>query len=694
MKIFIFSIIFTFSSCYIFSQQISWQRGGGNPTSYPLVSFERNRGIYYIFGNSSHGFGLSKDTISNGKTICLMIMDSLGCIKEVKYYGPKNLNSRLKDVVELSDGYLLASTVYSGKSGDKTEDGFGLHDVWIVKIDFNGNIIWEKQYGGSGDDGFNSNLLLVKLKNKEIAFCVSTNSNISGNITTNTLGGLDIWIVKIDSVGKIVKQSRIGGEKDDLITSFVYDGNNYIIASSSYSPIGGSKTVSGEIWLLKLDSNFGIELQKGIDNYVKPRFAFMQNDLYLITSSKGINLSMQACGFGEQDILVSKMDKQFNILWENCFGGKFYDTYSEGFAFDIIPSTVANKIIIYSLSNSPISGNKTVSSNYGETDAWIFNIDAFGSIDNQFNFGGSLNDTPISSMPTLDGGTLYLFHSNSPISGNKTVDGDGGYWIVKTGGRCVIRTEFTKTICIGDTLVILGTKYHQTKLTGEEIIRRPNQNCDSVICVNLSMVFPDTTIIKGENCYNDKFAINGVLFDKNNTFYLFKYSNEWGCDSIVDVNFKFYDSLYLQSFIQHDNGNSNGSITINVVGGKAPYRYRWSNGGTNSTISNLKSGPYSVTCIDSLNCSELFTFYVQSTVANSDTILFTPYIKETDNDLTLSDVGGLSIQMFSIRGDRIQLPVVNSNRVKISKEVLIPGIYLIIVKDRNGKSYTKKFIAY
>ena len=49
-------------------------------------------------------------------------------------------------------------------------------------------------------------------------------------------------------------------------------------------------------------------------------------------------------------------------------------------------------------------------------------------------------------------------------------------------------------------------------------------------------------------------------------------------------------------------GNSNGSITVIVSGGVAPYQYNWSNGGTTATISNIPPGNYSLSGKDANNC--------------------------------------------------------------------------------------------
>ncbi len=49
-------------------------------------------------------------------------------------------------------GYILGGQSMSGVNGDKTEANFGGWDYWVVKLDANGNIVWQNTIGGSNDD--------------------------------------------------------------------------------------------------------------------------------------------------------------------------------------------------------------------------------------------------------------------------------------------------------------------------------------------------------------------------------------------------------------------------------------------------------------------------------------------------------------------------------------------------------------
>ena len=58
------------------------------------------------------------------------------------------------------------------------------------------------------------------------------------------------------------------------------------------------------------------------------------------------------------------------------------------------------------------------------------------------------------------------------------------------------------------------------------------------------------------------------------------------------------------------NGESNGSATVNVSGGSAPYTYSWSNGATSAAIYTVSAGVYTVLVTDSNGCSQTETFTI------------------------------------------------------------------------------------
>ena len=79
----------------------------------------------------------------------------------------------------------------------KTEENFGEGDYWIVKLDKNANIEWQKTYGGSADDHPKT----IAFTEKGYLIGGESRSNSSGNKRENIKEGTDLWLISLDNNG-------------------------------------------------------------------------------------------------------------------------------------------------------------------------------------------------------------------------------------------------------------------------------------------------------------------------------------------------------------------------------------------------------------------------------------------------------------------------------------------------------------
>ncbi len=106
-----------------------------------------------------------------------------------------NWNDDLYDILQTSDGgYISCGYSISPISGDKTEADFGSGDYWIVRLDMNGNIIWQNTIGGDTPDYAHA---ICKMDDNSYAVAGSSGSNVSGDKTEPSEGGNDFWIIKL-----------------------------------------------------------------------------------------------------------------------------------------------------------------------------------------------------------------------------------------------------------------------------------------------------------------------------------------------------------------------------------------------------------------------------------------------------------------------------------------------------------------
>lgn len=179
----------------------------------------------------------------------------------VRKFGGSNYEN-LHKVLELTDGSLLwIGTSSSQTSADKSMDNFGGNDAWVIKTNAAGTtILWQKGYGGSAQEAAN---VSIATADGGAIIGMSSRSGANGNKTTGNFGDEDVWLIKIDANGNITRQWAFGGNFEDSPHSLIATNDgNYLLAVFSYSQAGtGNKeaprrdTGQGDIWLIKFDPN-------------------------------------------------------------------------------------------------------------------------------------------------------------------------------------------------------------------------------------------------------------------------------------------------------------------------------------------------------------------------------------------------------------------------------------------------------
>ncbi|NOX46190.1 MAG: hypothetical protein GXO89_04350 [Chlorobi bacterium] len=117
---------------------------------------------------------------------------------------------KANDVIEVDGGYL---TVGVARSNDGDVSYLhGADDGWLIKTDFEGNLIWEKTFGGSNGDGFSR---IVSSQDGSY-YLIGGSISSDGDITNDPYpGSMDFWIVKIDGAGIILWDRIVGGNMLD-----------------------------------------------------------------------------------------------------------------------------------------------------------------------------------------------------------------------------------------------------------------------------------------------------------------------------------------------------------------------------------------------------------------------------------------------------------------------------------------------
>jgi len=215
-----------------------------------------------------------------------------------KSYGGSG-DDRLSDMVPTGDGgFLLAGSSGSPADGTKTAGTFGYDDYWAVRIDKDGNVLWDHNFGGAGEERF-----VRVLKTTDGGFLLGgpSNSDSSGNKTAPAIAGgscpysqcdNSYWIVKVDGNGNKQWDQIYGGTGEDMLTCMLatQDGD-YLLAGYSDSKADGNKTTGGTlgrgiyaVWVLKVAASV-------------PPLISAQPESRVVTAGMAISLSVTALSF-------------------------------------------------------------------------------------------------------------------------------------------------------------------------------------------------------------------------------------------------------------------------------------------------------------------------------------------------------------------------------------------------------------
>ena len=416
---------------------MAWDKTFGGALSDKIYSMiQTSDGGYILGGPSSSNMSGEKSENSRGLNDYWVVkIDASGNKEWDMTFGGSN-DDGLHSLIQTSDGgYLLAGESSSNISGDKSENSNGLTDYWVVKLDSNGNKLWDKTYGGSNNDIC---FKAIQTSGGNFLLFGSSNSNVSGDKSENAKGGYDFWIIKIDSSGNKIWDKTIGGNGADYPASIIEtkDGG-FLLSGQSTSDISGDKSEDSrggfDYWIVKADSSGFKQWDKTYGgNDVDNLWSIIQitDGSYFLAGESSSNISgdKSESSKGFMDYWVVKTDSVGNKIWDKTYGGTNYDNLSS-----VIQSTDGGYFLSGS-SMSNISGDKTENSR-GASDFWIVKIDAGGNKQLDKTIGGSLEDEIGKSIYTSDNCVFLGGASLSNISGDKSENGRGGndFWIVKLG---------------------------------------------------------------------------------------------------------------------------------------------------------------------------------------------------------------------------------------------------------------------
>ncbi|MFN0036621.1 MAG: T9SS type B sorting domain-containing protein [Saprospiraceae bacterium] len=493
-------------------------------------------------------------------------------------------DERLWAFVATSDGgYLAGGYSESGIGGDKTQASRGGKDAWLLKLDAQGNKLWDRTLGSAADEQLFS---IQELPNGDLLLGCLSNSGAGGEKSEPSRGGVDFWIVRTDAQGNKLWDKTLGGAGDERLNDIepAGDGNFFLVGGTNSVPNSGDlgpEFARGGIdfWLLKFDPNARQTIWQhryGGTGEDFPYSLSVSPSGHLWLGGRSGSLPAPPTAFnngkdadfygGDSDYWLLELDAGGNKIRDLSFGGVGLDDLY------FIQAHECGGLTLGGVTDSGVSGNKTTAAR-GGYDYWLVGLDALGNQVWQQTFGGTGHDALTKMAAFPDGSWIFGGQSESGTGFEKTANSFGlnDFWVLRTecGLAANILQIGSPTFCTNDSLTLDATV----------------QNCPSCSYEwNTGQTTPMIKLPPGTMGHFSVKVCDAELCVARDTVFV-------SVGQIPNIELGPSDTLLLE-------GN-----TLTFGGGNATWRYLWSTGSTNSTITVTEAGDYAVTVTDPSGCA-------------------------------------------------------------------------------------------
>jgi hypothetical protein len=329
-------------------------------------------------------------------------------------------------IAKSADGsFLLAGITVSTKvSGSHGPQG----DAWLVKINDDGDLLWQKALGGSGLDMAYAITSTADGGYVMAGLTQSNDGDVSGiHKAAAGYNSQDAWVMKLDKAGNKQWQAALGGSALDRAYSITTTLDGYVMAGYTESNNGDISGFHGydDVWVVKLDEGGKKQWQKALGGsnfeYATSIITSLDGGYVVAGYTASNDGDVSGNHGGLADAWMVKLDGYGNLLWQKTLGG----SQREG-AASVIQSPDGG----YVMAGTTESNDGDVSGYHGGTsDAWVVKVDRNGNKQWQKTFGGSYDDEAKAIITRLDGS--FVMAGNSQSDDGDVGENHGGFdvWI-------------------------------------------------------------------------------------------------------------------------------------------------------------------------------------------------------------------------------------------------------------------------
>lgn len=454
------------SNTYAQSPDYVWLKSEGGSSVDEAYSISTDAaGNSFIAGSFSSPtitFGTFTLTRSGSRDVFLVKYDVSGIVQWATSAGGINNDDAYSVFTDASGNVYLAgtfgsSTITFGTTVLTNANANSYVDLFLVKYNSGGNVIWAKSAGGGFDDVVNC-ITSDASGNIYITGYFDSNTILFGSTTLTNVSMSDVFLVKYDPDGNVLWANSVSGTGSEIANSITVDasGNCHIAGNFGDSTITfGSiiltnNSLNADMFLAKYDASGNVLWAKSIGGMNSDQAKSVSLDdtgnIYLAGYFKSSSITIGSItltnggGSASSDIFLSKSDANGNVIWAKNAGGTNHDA-----AFHIATDNAGNSCVTGYFKSSSITFGPTVLNKVGSYDLFVVKYDTDGNV-LWANGAGGGGDEYGYAVSTDASGYVYLTGSFD----SDTIHFNANY-LTKTGSTDIFLVKLNSTTGIEST---------------------------------------------------------------------------------------------------------------------------------------------------------------------------------------------------------------------------------------------------
>ncbi len=337
-----------------------------------------------------------------------------------------------RSIIQTTNGGFAILGMSNSTDGDLSSKNLAVNDYWLVKLDMDGNLEWQKTYGGSKDDQGQQ-----VIQTSDGGYAITGYAMSDDGDGSNNEGFHDNWILRLDASGNILWEKSFGfsghDHSYDLVETvdggFFFSGFLDVTSSNGEGSTDKGRLTAhgvGEFWGTKIDGDGNLQWRKffgGTNNDRSFGVVNAHDGGYILVGASESDDFDIGNPKGSYDFWAVKINKNGTFVWESSFGGTGIDQ-----AQDVVATSDGG----YVIAGNTFSEDTQVTKNNGQSDVWLIKIDDNGQLLWEKSFGGAGFDAAHSVRSTMDGGFLVCGNSKSFDGDLAENFGENDIWIFKT----------------------------------------------------------------------------------------------------------------------------------------------------------------------------------------------------------------------------------------------------------------------